>query len=83
MYKSLLLTVAMVLTLAVAGQARNQSGSDVEDLSKPAGREPPMMGIHRARGFNPLFLAGKAGHTGGRGNLSTCSGITAQSCRTP
>jgi len=26
-----------------------------------------MMGIHWARGFNPLFLARKAGHTGNRG----------------
>jgi len=67
MNKAFLLVAATVLMLVLAGQARSQSISGVEDLSKPAGQEPPMMGIHWARGFNPLFLARKAGHTGNRG----------------
>jgi hypothetical protein len=65
--KSLFLIAATVLTIAMAGQARSQSASGVEDLSKPAGQEPPMMGIHWARGFNPLYLARKAGHPGSQG----------------
>lgn len=68
MKKALLVIAATILVLSVAPQARSQSGgSSVEDLSKPMSQEPPMMGIHWARGFNPLFLARKAGHQGTRG----------------
>jgi hypothetical protein len=62
MGKSLLLLATATLLLSVAGPARGQSALGVEDLSKPVGHEPPMMGIHWARGHDPNFMSGKANH---------------------
>jgi hypothetical protein len=61
--KRYLLAVAMLsMALGASGQAFSQSASDVEDLSKPASVQPPMLGIHWARGFEPNFRAKEAGH---------------------
>jgi hypothetical protein len=55
--KKLLAILAIVsLALTVSGRAFSQSYSRVEDLSRPAGNAPPMLGIHWARGFNPSYL---------------------------
>ncbi len=59
MKRNLLMVVALLVVLSAFGQARSQNTSSVEDLSKPRGIEPPMMGIHWARGFNPNFLASR------------------------
>src|SRR4029077_17044686 len=45
---------------------RSQPAPRVQDLSKPAGVEPPMMGIHWARGFDPLSLVRKASRQHGQ-----------------
>jgi hypothetical protein len=63
MKQKLLLLSAILFTLALSGPAlsraqsspANVSASRVEDLSKLNGNEPPMLGIHWERGFNPNF----------------------------
>jgi len=62
MKKSFLILAVAFFSLLAFGQARSQPVSGVEDLSKPAGVEPPMLGIHWARGFDPLSLVRKANH---------------------
>ncbi len=56
MKKSFLILAVAFFSLLAFGQARSQPVSGGEDLSKPAGVEPPMLGIHWARGFDPLSL---------------------------
>jgi hypothetical protein len=60
MKRNFLILVVVFFALSTFGQARSQSASGVEDLSRPAGHEPPMLGIHWARGFNPSYLQQKA-----------------------
>jgi hypothetical protein len=62
MKKYLAAVAILSIALGVSGQAFSQSESTVEDLSKPAGVEPPMLGIHWARGFEPNFRAREAAH---------------------
>jgi hypothetical protein len=57
MKKYLAAIAILAIVLSGSGRAFSQSDSAVEDLSKPAGHEPPMLGIHWARGFEPNFLA--------------------------
>jgi hypothetical protein len=66
MKRHFLTLVVLFLALAAYGAAWSQTTPSVEDLSKPAGIEPPMLGIHWARGFNPSFLAGHSGRSHGR-----------------
>jgi hypothetical protein len=61
MKRTFLILAVSFFSLLALGQARSQSGSGVEDLPKPAGIEPPMLGIHWARGFDPYPLARQAG----------------------
>jgi hypothetical protein len=61
MRKNLLILVVLFCALSAFGQARGQSTSGVEDLSEPTGHEPPMLGAHWARGFDPNFIARRAG----------------------
>lgn len=51
--RNLLVLAVVIFALSAFGQARSQNASGVEDLSNPAGHEPPMLGIHWARGFHP------------------------------
>jgi len=60
MKKYFLILVVLCVALSAYGPAWSQTASSVEDLSRPAGIEPPMLGIHWARGFDPSFLAGRA-----------------------
>jgi hypothetical protein len=60
MKKPFLILAVSFFSLLAFGQARSQLAPRVQDLSKPAGVEPPMMGIHWARGFDPLSLVRKA-----------------------
>src|ERR1700757_4902634 len=60
MKKTFLILAVAFFSLLAFGQARSQPAPRVQDLSKPAGVEPPMMGIHWARGFDPLSLVRKA-----------------------
>jgi len=64
MMKTRLLMLSLLsFTLAASVSAWSQTTSDanvndpsssgIEDLSKPNGKEPPMLGIHWVRGFNP------------------------------
>ena len=55
MKRNFLILAVAFFALSTFGQARGQSVSGVEDLSRPAGHEPPMLGIHWARGFDPFF----------------------------
>ena len=58
--KWLLLFVVLSLGLSSFGQAADVAQSDRQDLSTLNGRqEPPMLGIHWARGFSPLARAAK------------------------
>jgi hypothetical protein len=57
MKKYLAAVAILSIALSASGQALSQPESGAEDLSKPAGVEPPMLGIHWARGFEPNFLA--------------------------
>jgi hypothetical protein len=61
MRRNLLIVDVLFFALSEFGQARSQPASGVEDLSKPAGNEPPMLGIHWARGFDPYFIVRRAG----------------------
>lgn len=61
MKRNLLLLALMVFALSTVGQAQSQSVSGVEDLSRPADHERPMLGIHWARGLNPH----RQSHSGG------------------
>jgi hypothetical protein len=61
MKKTFLVLAVSFFSLAF-GQARSQPASAVEDLLRPAGNEPPMLGIHWARGFDPYPLARPASH---------------------
>jgi hypothetical protein len=64
MKKYLAAVAALSIALSASGQAFGQSESGVvEDLSKPADIEPPMLGIHWARGFEPNFRARGAAHS--------------------
>jgi hypothetical protein len=63
MKKYLAVLAMLSLALGASGQAFSQSASGVEDLSKPAGVAPPMLGIHWARGFEPNFRAREAGRS--------------------
>ncbi len=75
MKKYLIMSAILSIALGVSGPAFSQSASGVQDLSKPAHPEPPMLGIHWARGFNPNYLLNEAhrhsakgsGHGGGGG----------------
>jgi hypothetical protein len=69
MKKYIAVFAMLSMALCASGQAFSQSESTVEDLSKPAGVEPPMLGIHWARGFEPNFRAREAAH-GSRPNKS-------------
>lgn len=60
MKKTLMILAVSFFSLLAFGQARSQPGSGVEDLSKPASNEPPMLGIHWVRGFDPLSLVRRA-----------------------
>jgi hypothetical protein len=63
MKKYLAAVAALSIALSASGQAFSQSESGlVEDLSKPTEIEPPMLGIHWARGFEPNFRARGAAH---------------------
>lgn len=53
MKRNFLFIALLFFALSTFGQAWSQSASGVEDLSRPAGNEPPMLGIHWARGLNP------------------------------
>jgi hypothetical protein len=57
MKKYLAAVAILAIALSASARAFSQSDSGVEDLSKPAQHEPPMLGIHWARGFEPNFLA--------------------------
>ena len=46
MKKYLAAIAILAIVLSGSGRAFSQSDSAVEDLSKPAGHEPPMLGIH-------------------------------------
>jgi hypothetical protein len=59
MKRNLLLLASVFFALSTFGQAWSQPVSGVEDLSKPAGNEPPMLGIHWVRGFEPNYLLKK------------------------
>jgi hypothetical protein len=63
MKKPLVILAILSITLTVSGRAFSQVHSGGEDLSRPAGNAPPMLGIHWARGFNPSYLQQHA-HTG-------------------
>ena len=65
MKRTYLILAVSFFTLLAFGQARSQPVSGVEDLSKPAGNEPPMLGIHWARGFDPYSLARRVSHQQG------------------
>src|SRR5258708_34879104 len=56
MYKQLLLLVAVLCFAGMClGQDADSSVTSRQDLSSITGtHEPPMLGIHRARGFNPF-----------------------------
>jgi hypothetical protein len=56
MKKQVMIPAILLVALTVSGRAFSQSHSGVEDLSRPAGDAPPMLGIHWARGFNPSYL---------------------------
>jgi hypothetical protein len=56
MKKSLAAVAILAIALGGYAQAFSQPVSDVEDLSRPSGIEPSMLGIHWARGLNPNFL---------------------------
>jgi len=59
--KKLLLCFLLVSSTLTFGQANNSNAT--QDLSKLHGRpEPPMLGIHWARGFDPFARTGQAGH---------------------
>ena len=60
MKKPLLILAMLSFALTVSGRALSQTASRVEDLSRPAGNAPPMLGIHWARGFDPNFLQRRA-----------------------
>jgi hypothetical protein len=60
MKKTSLILAVSLFSLLAFGQARSQPASGVEDLSKPAGIDPPMLGIHWARGFDPYSLMKRA-----------------------
>ncbi len=59
MKTNFLMLIALLVALSASGQGWSQNTSNVEDLSKLRGSEPPMMGIRWARGFNPNFLASR------------------------
>ncbi len=63
MKKPLMILAIMSIALMVSGRAKSEPSSGVEDLSRPVGNEPPMLGIHWARGFNPSYLL-KQAHRG-------------------
>jgi hypothetical protein len=64
MKKPVVIMAILSIALSVSGQALSQGKSGVEDLSRPAGNAPPMLGIHWARGFNPSYLQQHAHHGG-------------------
>jgi hypothetical protein len=53
--RNFLLIALVFFALSTVGQAQSQP----PDLSKPAGTEPPMLGIHWVRGFEPNYLVKK------------------------
>jgi len=60
--KTKLLLLSLILSLAVFsfGQTEDSPGSSPQDLSALNGRQdPPRLGIHWARGFDPFARAGK------------------------
>jgi len=62
MYKQLLLLVAVLCFAGMClGQDADSSATNRQDLSSITGtHEPPMLGIHWARGFNPFARVGNA-----------------------
>ena len=68
MKRYLMAGAMFAIVLGMSGPGFSQSESTtVEDLSRPSGVEPPMLGIHWARGFDPNVLARRAAHSGGGG----------------
>ncbi len=54
------LVLLAVLSLGGVCLAQDSSTADRQDLSSPSGtHEPPMLGIHWARGFNPFARSGQ------------------------
>jgi hypothetical protein len=70
MKRNFLILAVAFFALSTFGQARSQPASGVEDLSKPAGHEPPMLGIHWARGLDPYFIVRKARHQRSRKSVN-------------
>jgi hypothetical protein len=68
MKKYLIISAMLSIALGASGPAFSQSASGVQDLSKPAHPEPPMLGIHWARGFRPNFLLNQAHANNGKGH---------------
>ncbi len=66
MNKYFLIVATLLVALTTFGQASAQNTSSVQDLSKPRGNEPPILGIHWARGFDPYFLARSSKAAGGK-----------------
>jgi hypothetical protein len=64
MKRPLLMLAILSIALTFSQRAFSGGHSGVEDLSRPAGNAPPMLGIHWARGFNPSYLQQHA-HKGG------------------
>jgi len=60
MKKPLVILAMVSIALSLSWQAFGQNRPGVEDLSKPQGDAPPMLGIHWERGFNPSYLQNRA-----------------------
>jgi hypothetical protein len=75
MIKSTLLAAALAMPFYCFGQPLEPRGPAVEDLSRT--EEPPMLGIHWARGFSPWARADhEAGrHGGGSPNMTYHGGV--------
>jgi hypothetical protein len=70
MKKPLLILAAVSFALAFTGPAFCQGRSKAGDPSAPTGNEPPMLGLHWERGFNPSYLQQQA-HTSRSGGGSS------------
>jgi len=72
MKKSVFLAAAVCLPLLAFGQASSSAQSVPEDLSTTG--DPPMLGIHWIRGFEPAARLREAHHGGGGSALMTYHG---------